>query len=75
MTLLINNLDSHLALVGPIMLITGMITDRIGVNSVLLSLQIHLLADHTKKTMKVIYTLSIAFNIFCFVHADGSAIH
>ena len=50
-----------------------MITDHIGLNSVLLFLQIHLSADRTKKTIKVIYTLSMAFNIFCFVHADGSA--
>ena len=57
------------------LLITGMIifTDRIGLNSVLLPLQIDPSFNHINKTMKFIYTLSMAFNILCFVHADGSA--
>ena len=64
MMLLINNLDSRFALFGPLLLITGMIRDRIGLNLVLLLLQIHLVADHTKKAMKAIHTLSMALNIF-----------
>ena len=57
------------------LLITGMIkfTDQTGLNSALLPLKIHPSVKHIKKTIKVIYTLSMAINVFCFVYADGSA--
>ena len=39
-------------------------TDRNGLNSVLLPLKVHPSVNHLKKTMKVIYTLSIGFQCF-----------
>ena len=40
--------------------------DRIGLNSVQLPLKIHPTVEHFKKTMKVLYTLSIGFQYFLF---------
>ena len=55
--------------------VTGMIkfTDQIGLNSLLLPLKIEPSVNRIKKAMKDIYTLSMAFNVLCFVFADGSA--
>ena len=41
--LVVNKSDSHFAVAGPILLITRMLTDRIGLHSVLLPLLIHVL--------------------------------
>ena len=72
----------------PIWLIILMTSDRIGLHSVPLPLEMHLSVHHLihskvkfnsvefKKTIKVIfstsYPLSIAFIFFCFAHVDGS---
>ena len=58
-------------------LILTMITDRIGLHSVPLSLQMHRYVDHIKKTMKVMNRLptEYGFHFFCSVHAKGAQIN